>query len=111
MVYVSWLTSSVPVWGGGGREPSKKSTLDEKSGIKNRCKHGFSKKNKTEIIPPILHTDPPTPCARVRMYASQKTTLVCIALSTRLAAGVLWLTGVYGAMDYFCEMWEVPWTN
>lgn len=71
----------------------------------------FQRRIKQRLLPPVLHTDPPTLCARVRMYPSQKNTLVFMALSNRLAAGVLWLTGVYGSMDYFCEMWKVPWTS
>lgn len=64
---------------------------------------------KLRFLPPILRTDPPTLCARVRTYASKKkNTLVCTALSTSVAAGVLWLTGVYESMDYFCEMWKIP---
>lgn len=71
----------------------------------------FQRRIKLRLLPPFLHTDPPTLCARVRTYASQNPTLVCIALSSRSAAAVLWLTGVYGSMDYFCEMWKIPWTS
>lgn len=108
LVAVSWMKSSVPVQGGKKKPKQKKNKADEKSGIERCCKPGFQRRIKLRLLPPVLHTDPPTLCVRVRIHAGQNPTLVCIALSIRSAGSVLWLTGVWGSMDYFWEMWKVP---
>lgn len=98
LVDVSWMISSMPVQGGKKKNQTEKKNppkpVDEKSGIKRCCKPGFQRRIKLRILPPVLHTDPPTLCVRVRTHAGQNPTLVHIALSIRSAGAILWLTGV-----------------
>lgn len=76
----------------GGRKPLRKIPLLIKKSELKRCMPGFQR-IKWRLLPPVLHTDPPTLCVRVYMLAKNPT-LVCIAISIRSAGAVLWLMGI-----------------